>query len=387
MAQEVWHLSISSYIFHIAAKHMRGMGKGGVSHGFFLLWLLGLWMRSSILCTAFGTAGKDSFSKDFVKRWPQTVLSDSEKFERIASHLRERPEYVEDAWTLTWILLMRTVREHYPDAQLKLEGSNADGTALHGISDYDVWIYTPEPLTKSQRRRLYGYILKSIKPYCLIEPRAGGIGRKAMKFRFKDLEADDPIGLDVVCVNMDHDIGLDEHDYPSFTRSSSRNQARLRATEHVRSCPKSAAAILMMKAFTLDGRRSLIPGYILNHFALRICQEIDGGHSAYSSSTLFHTMVKHFLSFCELQEAFRWRKSDFQAMADVMDSKILLDLWKDCVHYDLVHRGATRSNRLRKTFRHAYSVLRLSLIAVMDNDQNFIREHECLKRCPENYWS
>ena len=75
-------------------------------------------------------------------------------------------------------------------------------------------------------------------------------------------------------------------------------------TQGDRACPqlpKSAAAILMMKAFTLDGRRSLIPGYFLNHFARRICE-----HTAHTSSTLFYTMVQHFLSFCELQETADW---------------------------------------------------------------------------------
>ena len=68
----------------------------------------------------------------------------------------------------------------------------------------------------------------------------------------------------------------------------------------------------------------------------------------------------------------------------MIDSEILLDLWKDCVDYDWAHPGATRSARLRNVFRRASRALRESLTAVMDNDQNFIREHESLKRCPEN---
>ena len=384
---------------------MRGMGKRGMSHGLFLLCLLVPCMWSPILRPAFGMAGKDSFSKDLPKRWPQIVLSDPKKLERIASHLRERPPHIESTWSLFARLLRRVVTTLYPDAQIKLEGSNKDGTALHGISDFDVWIDTKVALGRDDRRQLFDKLLNDGGYKCCIKPRYDGIGRKAMKFQIQESEDDDPINVDVVCVNMDHDIGLDEHDFPSFTRSPSRKKARLRATEHVRSCPKSAAAILMMKAFTLDGRRSLIPGYFLNHFARRICE-----HTAHTSSTLFYTMVQHFLSFCELQETADWsaypvpewhgsrfqrmillrtRQSDFQVVpqADVIDSEILLDLWKDCVDYDWAHPGATRSARLRNVFRRASSVLCLSLTAVMDNDQDFIREHESLKRCPENLWS
>ena len=397
----------------MAAKHMQEMGKSGISHGSFLVFLLVLCTWLPILCPAFGMAGKDTFSKDLSKRWLQTVLSDSEKLERIASHLRERPGLIESTWSSFKALLDTVVHTRYPDAQIKLEGSNADGTALHGISDFDVWIDTEVALGRDERKRLFNALLDSMdwdSDYD-IKPRHDGIGRKAMKFQFREYYYPNyPIDVDVVFVNMDYDIGLDENDFPSLTRSSSRNQARLRATEHVRSCRKSAAAILMMKAFTLDGRRSLIPGYFLNHFARRICQEIRGEHSAHTSSTLFYTMVKHFLSFCELQKAFQWsacpvadwhgsslqrrillrtRQSGFQVVpqADVIDSEILLDLWKDCVDYDLVHPGATRSARLRNSFRRASRVLRRSLTAVMDNDQNFIREHMSLKRCPENFWS
>lgn len=386
---------------------MRGMGKRGLSHGLFLLCLLVPCMRSPILCPAFGMAGKDSFSKDLPKRWP-IALKDSKKFERIASRLREMPDMIKSTWSLFFPHLRKVVRDHYPDAQIKVEGSNADGTALHGISDFDVWIVTKVALGNGDRRWLFDQLLKYKSYKCCIKPRHDGIGRKAMKFQIQESEDDDPINVDVVCVNMDHDIGLDEHDFPSFTRSRSRKKARLRATEHVRSCPKCADAILMMKAFTaftFDGRRSLIPGFFLNHFARRICE-----HTAHTSSTLFYTMVKHFLSFCELQETADWsaypvlerhgsrfqrmillrtRQSDFQVVpqADVIDSEILLDLWKDCVDYDRAHPGATRSARLRNVFRRASRALRESLTAVMDNDQGFIREHEPLKRCPENLWS
>ena len=369
---------------------MRGVGKRGMSHGWFLLCLLVLCIRPRILCPALGMASKDSFSKDLSKRWPQTVLSHAKTFDRIASCLSVRPEYVEDTWTLVEILLMQTVREHYPSANITLEGSNADGTALHGISDYDVWIDTPEALTKKERRQLFRGLLKSIGAFCLIKPRDGGIGRRAMKFQVREFEEYDPVNLDIVCMNMHHDIGLDEHDFPSFTRSPTRKAARLRATEHVRSCRKSAHAILMMKAFTLNGRCPSIPSYILNHFALRIC-DIHGEHS-HTSSALFYIMVKLFLAFCELQEAFEW--SAYPVVPEFADNScdseillILFDLWKDCVDYDRSHPGATRSARLRKALRRASSVLRLSLAAVMNNDQDFIREHEFLKRTPWNLWS
>ena len=134
---------------------MRGMGKRGMSHGLFLLCLLVPCMWSPILRPAFGVAGKDSFSKDLPKRWPQIVLSDPKKLERIASHLRERPPHIESTWSLFARLLRRVVTTLYPDAQIKLEGSNKDGTTLHGISDFDVWIDTKVALGRDDRRQLF----------------------------------------------------------------------------------------------------------------------------------------------------------------------------------------------------------------------------------------
>ena len=48
---------------------------------------------------------------------------------------------------------------------------------------------------------------------------------------------------DVVCLNMIRDIGLDDHDLPRFTRCASRAEGRLRAQEHLQSCPESVSRV------------------------------------------------------------------------------------------------------------------------------------------------
>ena len=281
---------------------MRGMGKRGMSHGLFLLCLLVLCMRSPILCPAVWDGWQRFVQQRFAKKMAaDSLVRSKENLRGLLLICVRGLLMVNLRGACSPGLLRRVVTTLYPDAQIKLEGSNRDGTALHGISDFDVWIDTKVALAREDRRQLFDKLLNEGGYGCCIKPRHDGIGRKAMKFQIQESEDDDPINVDVVCVNMDHDIGLDEHDFPSFTRSPSRKKARLRATEHVRSCPKSAAAVLMMKAFTLDGKRSLIPGYFLNHFARRICE-----HTAHTSSTLFYTMVQHFLSFCELQETADW---------------------------------------------------------------------------------
>eukprot|EP00435_Cladocopium_sp_Y103_P001959 s680_g1.t1 len=184
--------------------------------------------------------------------------------------------------------------------QIELSGSHADGTAIPGISDLDIWIDTSEPLSLRQRRELFGFILDSPPSSFDIISRETGIGRKAMKFEVRDLELClsqlDSFNLDVVCLNMIRNIGLDDHDLPSFTRCASRAEGRLSAREHLQSCPESVSAIVVFKAFICHGRKTTIPGYFLNHFARRLCEEPRFGHSPLTSSTLFCAMVESLSS-------------------------------------------------------------------------------------------
>ena len=69
-----------------------------------------------------------------------------------------------------------------------MAGSHADGTAIPGISDLDIWIDTIEPLSSRQRRELFDVILESCPCSFDIMRRETGIGRKAMKFEMRDLD-------------------------------------------------------------------------------------------------------------------------------------------------------------------------------------------------------
>jgi hypothetical protein len=64
-----------------------------------------------------------------------------------------------------------------------MAGSYADGTAIPGISDLDIWIDTSEPLSLRQRKELFDFILLDS---CRILSRQNGIGRKDMKFEIRD---------------------------------------------------------------------------------------------------------------------------------------------------------------------------------------------------------
>ena len=52
---------------------------------------------------------------------------------------------------------------------------------------------------------------------------------------------------------MIRDIGLDDHDLPSFTRCASRAEGRLRATEHLMSCPQSVSRLWWVHDFLFQG--------------------------------------------------------------------------------------------------------------------------------------
>lgn len=101
-------------------------------------------------------------------------------------------------WEIVKPLLDRTVKELYPGATTSLEGSHTDGTAVQGISDYDVWIDTPENISKGERRMLFEHLLQTFQDDGFdAYSRDNGIGRKAMKFQIGEVESDNPpINLD-----------------------------------------------------------------------------------------------------------------------------------------------------------------------------------------------
>lgn len=99
--------------------------------------------------------------------------------EQMASYFGSCPEY---PWHFIEKALDKAVRKLYPTAKVFLAGSHQDGTAIHRISDYDVWVDTPEKLSKAQRTGLYEHILRTLGNEFDIRPRDNGIGRKALKF-------------------------------------------------------------------------------------------------------------------------------------------------------------------------------------------------------------
>mmetsp|Transcript_51305 Transcript_51305/g.111712 ORF Transcript_51305/g.111712 Transcript_51305/m.111712 type:complete len:207 (-) Transcript_51305:231-851(-) len=196
---------------------------------------------------------------------------------------------------------------------------------------------------------------------------------------------------------MIRDIGLDDHDLPSFTRCASRAEGRLRATEHLMSCPQSVSAILIFKAFTCHGRKTTIPGYFLNHFARRLCEDhLRLGQSPLTSSTLFCAMVETFLAFCGYQDHHGWVAYPASGSDGHMNSptgpkmqvdlpprcEILWDLWQDLCDYDHAHPGSNWANRAHRAFGLARHMLLQVLAARIEDNHEFFRNHSALYRCP-----
>lgn len=63
----------------------------------------------------------------------------------------------------------------------RLAGSHAEGTALENVSDYDVWIDTPDLLSRAQRNALRSELGERLQ---LAGFKVGGVlqKRKAMRF-------------------------------------------------------------------------------------------------------------------------------------------------------------------------------------------------------------
>ena len=99
--------------------------------------------------------------------------------EQVASYLGRCPEY---PWHFIEKAVREAVRELYPTAKVFLAGSHKAGTAIHRISDYDVWVDTSEELSIAQRRELYVHLNRTLGKEFDIQPRDNGIGRKALKF-------------------------------------------------------------------------------------------------------------------------------------------------------------------------------------------------------------
>jgi len=335
--------------------------------------------------------------------WP-SFLADDEKFEQMASYFGSCPEY---PWHFIEKALDKAVRKLYPTAKVFLAGSHQDGTAIHRISDYDVWVDTPEKLSKAQRTGLYEHILRTLGNEFDIRPRDNGIGRKALKFYIGEKgSCYDWINLDVVCLKMMKDVGFDDHDLPLFTRSASRREAQRLAEEHLAQNPEAVYAILAMKAFSWQhGRR--IPGYFLNHFARRVQSDPDVPRS---SSAVFQEMVVQLLAFCELfdslQRDLEWASwpldldtlesglNNFRTARRhpyiqswraylIQKSAILLDLWRDLLARD----GEIPACHFARTLRRARQRLSDNIRAVSDKDMVHLTSQSPWSKCPASIWS
>ena len=116
---------------------------------------------------------------ELLKETTFAIFASPASKEQMASYFGRCPEY---PWHFIEKALDKAVRKLYPTAKVFLAGSHQAGTAIHGISDYDVWVDTPEELSKAQRTGLYHQILCSLGNEFDIQPRDNGIGRKALKF-------------------------------------------------------------------------------------------------------------------------------------------------------------------------------------------------------------
>eukprot|EP00438_Fugacium_kawagutii_P002926 Skav232605 [mRNA] locus=scaffold1224:35558:36658:+ [translate_table: standard] len=309
--------------------------------------------------------------------WPDhPVFQDEQCFERMARELGPRPSRT---WKKVEPVLKRTVKALYPAATISLEGSHSDGTAVQGISDYDVWIDTPLSINRRKRKKLFHLLLTAFQSCGLdAKPRLNGIHRKAMKFQIGGAGSDNPvIDLDVVCLHMKHDVGFNDHDYPLFTRCVSREQARREARRCTQSDPWLRTAISAFKGLSSNGRSAAIPGFFLNHFAWRLCSE--GIESPPSSLVIFQQMVESFFSFCRGQDIFGWPPEDFAAEALDIKSKIWMDLWRDSFRYDYEHQGSNRVGRLRQTCKRARDALCRTFQAIVSNDTQSLSNHIALK--------
>lgn len=116
---------------------------------------------------------------ELLKETTFAIFASPASKEQMASYFGRCPEY---PWHFIEKALDKAVRKLYPTAKVFLAGSHQAGTAIHGISDCDVWVDTPEELSKAQRTGLYHQILCSLGNEFDIQPRDNGIGRKALKF-------------------------------------------------------------------------------------------------------------------------------------------------------------------------------------------------------------
>ena len=116
---------------------------------------------------------------ELLKETTFAIFASPASKEQMASYFGRCPEY---PWHFIEKALDKAVMKLYPTAKVFLAGSHQAGTAIHGISDYDVWVDTPEKLSKAQRTGLYQHILRSLGNEFDIQPRDNGIGRKALKF-------------------------------------------------------------------------------------------------------------------------------------------------------------------------------------------------------------
>lgn len=131
---------------------------------------------------------------ELLKETTFAIFASPASKEQMASYFGSCPEY---PWHFIEKALDEAVRELYPMADVFLAGSHQAGTAIHRISDYDVWVDTTEKLSKAQRTELYWHILRTLGNEFDIQPRDNGIGRKALKFYIGEKgSCYDPINLD-----------------------------------------------------------------------------------------------------------------------------------------------------------------------------------------------
>ena len=232
--------------------------------------------------------------------WPRlNVLKD--RFEEMALKVRSDPRSVEIDRSILKDLVQEVLDDMYPIEKAEVEegGSYAEDTSIDGVSDYDLWLYTPD-MSQKDRVRLRDELKNAFEFAGLSvikRQNKDGIGRKAIKLSV----ANDgyALNLDIVPLNMIKDVGFHEHIFRRFTGCKSRRDAQETASEHVLKHRESRLAICLMKALCTweeNLETKSIPGFLLNHVARRMLKPDS------SASALFQEMAQSLMAFSYLRD-------------------------------------------------------------------------------------
>ena len=207
------------------------------------------------------------------------------------------------------------------NGRIQLAGSHGQGTALSKVSDYDIWIHTPQRLAIRERELLCRILtMKLEEAEFTMERRVQK--RKAYRlYRLQKLGSPDCFDMDVVCVNMFRDCGFNDHDFPHFTRCKSREEARIKC-EQLRCCRKSRNAVRVLKALCIHerkGRLQSLPGFLLSILALRIASSC----TCETSLELFEQMFD--VLFCDRIDGFEYWRSPDGGLAERLRSDLSAD--------------------------------------------------------------